>query len=203
VQLRHRTTLTSERYVTQKAWRQARLDFCPRHPRGGCGIARHGTYPRLDPPGMRVARWYCPEAQMTFSLLPDCLSSRLCGSLDEAEGAVVAAESMGVEAAAQALRVDEVGLPGALRWLRRRRRGVRAAVLALVTALPGRLGTVAEVRALRAVLDTDRALVALREIGADHLHALPAPLGFRTPCAARAKGKPPLQHETGPDPPSA
>jgi hypothetical protein len=83
----------------------------------------------------------------TFSLLPDCLSARLVGSLDEVEEAVVVAESMGVEGAAQALRVEEIELPGALRWLRRRRRGVRAALLALMTAAPGRLGTVPEVRA--------------------------------------------------------
>lgn len=151
---------------------------------------------------MRVPRWYCPDARVTFSLLPDCLSSRLGGSLDEAESAVVASESMGVEAAAQALRVEEIELPGALRWLRRRRRGVRAAVLALVTAMPGRLGTVAEVRAMRHVLGTQRALVALREIGADHLHTLPHPIGFRPPCGVRAEGEPPLQHETGPDPPA-
>lgn len=139
---------------------------------------------------------------MTFSLLPDCLSSRLGGSLDETEQAVVASESLGVERAAQALRVDEVELPGALRWLQRRRRGVRAAVLALVTALPGRLGTAAEVRAVRCVLGTDRALVRLREIGADHLHALPHPVGFRPPFARGVEGEPPLQHETGPDPPA-
>lgn len=151
---------------------------------------------------MRVARWYCPEAQTTFSLLPDCLSSRLGGSLDEAERVVVASESLGMEAAAQALRVDDVELPGALRWLRRRRRGVRAAVLALVTAMPGRLGRVAEVRAMRAVLGTERALVALREIGADHLHVLPPPLGFHPPWAARPVRKSRLQHETGPDLPS-
>lgn len=151
---------------------------------------------------MRVARWYCPDAHMTFSLLPDCLSSRLSGSLDDAERVVVASESSGVEAAAQALRVEEVELPGALRWLRRRRRGVREAVLALVTAMPTRLGTVAEVRALRAVLGTERALVALREIAADHLHALPPPIGFCRPRAARAGREAWFQHETGTDPPS-
>ena len=151
---------------------------------------------------MRVARWYCPAAHMTFSLLPDCLASRLSGSLDEVEDAVVAAESMGVEAAAQALRVQEVELPGALRWLGRRRRGVRAAVLALITAMPGRLGTVPEVRAIRAMLGTERALVALRGIGAAHLHALPHPLGFCPSFSGRAEGEPPLQHETGPDPPT-
>ena len=151
---------------------------------------------------MRVARWYCPDAQMSFSLLPDCLSSRLGGSLDEAERVVAMSESMGVEAAAQALRVEEIELAGAVRWLRRRRRGVRAAVLALVTAMPGRLGTVPEVRALRSVLGTDRVLVALRGIGADHLHALPAPVGFCPAGPRRAPGEPRLQHKTGPDPPS-
>lgn len=150
---------------------------------------------------MRVARWYCPDAHMTFSLLPDCLSSRLCGSLDEAERAVVLSEAVGVEPAAQALRVDEVGLTGALRWLRRRRQGLRAALLALVTAMPGRLGLVPEVRAIRAVLGTERALAALREIGADHLHALPPPLGLRPSRSARAESEVGLQHETGPDPP--
>lgn len=150
---------------------------------------------------MRVARWYCPEAQTSFSLLPDCLSSRLGGSLDEAEAAVAASESMGVEAAAQALRVEESELPGALRWLRRRRRGVRAAVLALITAMPARLGSVAEVRAIRTVLGTERALLALREIGADHLHALPPPLGLRRSWAAGAESESRFQHQTGPDPP--
>jgi hypothetical protein len=95
---------------------------------------------------MRVARWYCPQAQQTFSLLPDCLAARLGGSLDEVERAVVAAETAGVEAAAQALRIEQSELPGAVRWLRRRRRGVGAAVLALVTAMPGRLGNVPELR---------------------------------------------------------
>ena len=203
MQLRHRTTLTSEQYVTQKAWRQARLEVCPQHRGGGCGFTRHGTYPRLDPPGMRVARWYCPDAQVTFSLLPDCLSARLSGSLDEVESAVIASEGRSVESAAQAVRVDAIELPGAVRWLRRRRRRVRAALLALITAMPGRLGAVGEVRAIRAVLGTDRALVTLREIGAAHLQALPHPLGFCPPPRRGRESAKPVQHETGPDPPGA
>jgi hypothetical protein len=200
VQLRHHTTLTSEQYVTQKAWRQASLERCPRHPRGGCEFGRHGTYPRVKPAGMRVARWYCRDAGMTFSLLPDCLSARLVGSLDEAEEAVLAAERLGVEAASQDLR-PEIELPGVMRWVRRRRVGVRAALLALITALPGRLGTVAEVGAVRVVLGTEHALVALREIGAAHLHSLPDPLGFCRFRSRGAKREARLQHETGPDPP--
>lgn len=148
-----------------------------------------------------MARWYCPLAKRTFSLLPDCLSARLRGSLDEVERVVAASEQMGVAAVAQDLRMGEIELPAALRWLRRRRRGVRTALLALLTLLPGRLGTVPEVRVLRVLLDTERALVALRSIGAEHLPALPAPLGFRPPPTQRGQREQPLQHGTGPDPP--
>jgi hypothetical protein len=148
---------------------------------------------------MRVARWYCPAAQMTFSLLPDCLSSRLGGSLDDAEGAVVASESLGVEAAAQALGVDEIELPGALRWLRRRRRGVRAAVLALVTAMPGRLGIA---KCGRSACAGHRACA--RGPARDWaITCTPCrPDRLRPPCVLRAEGESRHQHETGPDPPA-
>src|SRR4030067_1131115 len=81
VQTRHKTDLTSKEYVTRKAWREARLHFCPAHPQGGCGFHRNGTYPRVAPAGMRIARYYCPKAKITYSLLPDCLASRLFGDL--------------------------------------------------------------------------------------------------------------------------
>lgn len=150
---------------------------------------------------MRVARWYCRTARETFSLLPDCLAARMRGSLDEVEEVVVRAESLGVAAAVRDLRSEQVELPAAQRWLVRRRRGVRAALLALVTALPGQLGTVAELRVVRDVLGTERALVALRGIGADLLGALPPPLGLRPRRAAVAESERAFQHETGPDPP--
>ena len=70
---------------------------------------------------MRVARWYCAKAQMTFSLLPDSMCAGMGGSLDEAERAVSLSEEVGVEEAAMGLRVDVVELPGALRWLRRQK----------------------------------------------------------------------------------
>lgn len=200
VQLRHRTKLTSEEYVTQKAWRQASLECCPLHPLGGCDFVRHGTYGRAQPPGMRVARWYCRDARTTFSLLPDCMAARLVGSLDEVEQVAAAAESQGIEAAAQDLRT-EIALPGAMRWIRRRRDAVRSGLLALITALPFRLGTSPSVHAVRGVLLTDRALVAVREIGADHLPALARPLGFRRCGHVRVKRDSVIQHERGPDPP--
>lgn len=151
---------------------------------------------------MRVARWYCRAAHMTFSALPDCMSVRLVGSLDQVEEVAVAAESVGIERAAADLR-PEIELPGVMRWIRRRRDGVRAALLALITAMPGRLGMVPEVRAVRGVLGSERALLALREIGADRLPTLPYPLGFGRPRRRGAEREPKLQHETGPDPPGS
>lgn len=151
---------------------------------------------------MRVARWYCRAAHMTFSALPDCMSVRLVGSLDQVEEVAVAAESVGIERAAADLR-PEIELPGVMRWIRRRRDGVRAALLALITAMPGRLGMVPEVRAVRGVLGSERALLALRQIGADRLPTLPYPLGFGRPRRRGAEREPKLQHETGPDPPGS
>ena len=87
---------------------------CPLHSGGGCGFARHGTYGRTSPPGTRIARWYCPEGHCTFSLLPDCLSARLPGTLAEVEAVVIAVEqARSLEAACEELRID-IDLPGAL-----------------------------------------------------------------------------------------
>src|SRR3972149_4188793 len=104
VQTRHKTDLTSKEYVTRKAWREARLHFCPAHPQGGCGFPRNGPYPRVAPAGMRIARYYCPKAKITYSLLPDCLASRLSGDLSAVEEVGAHVErSRSIEAAADAL----------------------------------------------------------------------------------------------------
>lgn len=150
---------------------------------------------------MRVARWYCRDARETFSLLPDCMAARLMGSLDEVEAVVVRVEgSKGVESAASALRPD-VELPGAVRWVRRRFKGVRMALLALVTLMPGRLGSTPELRAVRSALASERALVDLREIGSAHLSKLIRPLGLRAYRRGRGEREVGSQHKTGPDPP--
>jgi len=88
-----RDSLTSEAYVAQCAWQRASLAGRPRHPGGGCGFARNGTYPRQTPAGMRIARYYCPTAHETFSLLPDCLASRFPGDLDDLERVVAHVEA--------------------------------------------------------------------------------------------------------------
>jgi len=103
------------------------LPGCPLHPSGGCSFARHGSYPRRTPRGMRIARWYCRQGHRTFSLLPDFLAARWPGLLDTIEDSVAAAGSAkSMEAAADRLRGPDITLPSAVRWLRRRVRAVRA-----------------------------------------------------------------------------
>src|SRR5205085_9843106 len=109
-----------------REWRDAQLLSCPLHPSGGCSFARHGTYERLTPQGLRIARWYCPEGHRTFSLLPDFLAARFPGLLATIEASISVASSKSMEAAADALRGPDVSLPGAVRWLRRRIRAVQA-----------------------------------------------------------------------------
>ena len=179
VQLRHECSLPGEAYVARSAWREARLVACPRHPRGGCGLVRHGTYARRKPAGMRIARYYCPTARETFSLLPDCLASHFPGELDAIEHVVTTVEgARSVEAAADVLR-PEITLPSAVRWIRRRLTPIRLALLTLVTLWPDRGLGASTLSQTRATLTTMSALVALRTHVSDHLPLLPTPLGFR------------------------
>lgn len=199
VQLRHACPLSGETYVARRAWRDASLAACPRHPRGGCGLVRHGTYPRRAPTGMRIARYYCPTAHETFSLLPDCLASRFPGELAAVEAVVAIVEAArSVEAAADVLRPD-ITLPSAVRWVRRRLTPVRRALLAVVTLMPDLFTSAARLSAVRLALGTPSVLVALRTHAAPHLAALPPPLGFH-PRAARRDARPAAApHGTGAD----
>ena len=174
-----------ERYVSDKGWRKAILPTCPFHPTGGCGLATLGSYPRVSPPGTRVARFWCPLARRSVSLLPSFLAARLVGTLAAVEDVVAAVEGAGSAAAV----VDTVhppdllkplGIDCALRSIRRRVRSIHAALKAIVTLLPDVfLGVRPTVTALRAALGTTRALEAARGLAAAHLAGLSAPLGFR------------------------
>jgi hypothetical protein len=199
VQLRHQSSLTSEAYVAQRAWHDASLARCPRHPTGGCGFARHGTYPRRMPAGMRITRYYCPTAQETFSLLPDCLASRFPGDLSSLEEVVAQVETArSIEAAADVLRPECV-LPSAVRWVRRRLTLIRTTLLALVTLLPELANVAVRLTAVRTALATEDALVTLRSHAAMWLPALPRPLGFAPPRRPRSARPTPSQHEMGAD----
>lgn len=146
-------------------------------------MVRHGSYARVVPAGVRVARFRCRVAGQTISLLPAFLSARLPGTLDALEVVVATAEaSSSMAAAAEKLRPAEeaeaVTSTSALRWVRRRVLALRRILKALVTLLPETLSCDPTVIALRAHLGTERVLVTLRSIAATHLAALPAPLGL-------------------------
>jgi hypothetical protein len=204
VQLRFTTGLTSSEYVTREAWREASLPHCPLHPRGGCGFARHGTYERVEPPGTRIARWYCPQGHRTFSLLPDHLAARLPGTLLRIEQVVAEVEqAASLEAAADRLRGDDITLPSAIRWTRRRMRLVRPLLTILVGLLPAwLLGCAPTVQAFRTRLACEDALVRLRDIAQHYLYALPRPLGFHPSHRPGGERKAARQHHMGLDPPA-
>ncbi len=169
-----------ERYVSEKVWEKATLPRCPLHPRGGCGFARHGTSAQKTPEGARVARFYCRKGRVTLSLLPDCLASRLRGTLVELESVVAAAESgKSVESASETLR-SEIELPGAVRWLRRRVNHVRQALTLARGLFPESLaGTTPTLFAFRQVQGREPGVLSrLRAVLDGLLRHLPSPLGF-------------------------
>ncbi len=204
VQLRFPSGYTSDEYVTLQLWRRASLSHCPLHPKGGCGFARHGTYARVQPPGTRIARWYCPQGHCTFSLLPDHLAARFPGTLADIEAVVAVVEtSPSQEAAANLLRRDDVSLTSAVRWVRRRLHHVRLVLITVVSLLPHLFcGTAPTLVAFGRLFATASVLLSLRGVAAAHLAALPRPLGFRPPDAAGGGRNKAVQHDTGPDPPA-
>lgn len=177
---------TDEQYIAERGWESAVLDVCPFHPSGGCGVCGHGSYARVRPAGVRVARFLCVVAGRTISLLPSFLASGMPGTLEEIERVIDIAEGTpSLAAASEVARPDDeddaVTSISAMRWVRRRVRPIRAALLALITLLPDVLGECTPtLRAIRAHLGVERVLVALRMIAADHLRALAPPLGFST-----------------------
>jgi hypothetical protein len=204
VQLLLVTGLTGEEYVRQEAWRSASLPCCPFHPEGGCGFARHTPYERVDPPGCRIARWYCRLAHATVSLVPEFLCAGLTGDLPQAEAAVAIAEAAPSQEAASGVVRPDIALPGALRWQRRRVRLVRAGLAAAIGLLPGLLaGCEPTVTSVRSTLGVDSALVRLRSlVSPPHLAVLPPPLGFGARPLRRRPSSTALQQEAGPDPPA-
>ena len=153
-----------------------------------------------------VARYRCPQARMTFSLLPDCLPSRFPGTLAEMEQVVALQETIGTGAAATQLRPEQepeaVTLPSATRWVQRRERIVHAGLLALIGLLPEVFtGVDPTVEAMRKLLGMLPVLGLLREIAAAHLHVLPPALGFGPRPQRRGNRRGLFQHSMGPDPP--
>lgn len=200
LQIPLRTQSSAEAYIANRGWRDASMLACPLHPSGGCSFARHGSYARVTPRGLRVARWYCPQGHRTFSLLPDFLAARMPGLLASIEDAVVAvASAKSMRDAADALRGFDVSLPSALRWLRRRVRAVETALDAVSRMVPTTAVTVLAGRsALEPDLGQGEVLRGLRRsLSPPLLNSLPTPVGFAPRCAKKwSEGN---QHEMGPD----
>jgi hypothetical protein len=153
--------------------------------------------------GTRIARWYCPKAHCTWSLLPDHLAARLPGTLQELEDVVDAAEGANsLENVADRLRADGVSLPSALRWIARRVRLVRALLAVLISLLPQELlGCAPRVRLFRERLSSECVLMQLRANVALPLAALPRPLGFAAPRRRGGESRQRFQQHLGRDPP--
>jgi len=181
MQIRLLTSSSAQDYIVNRAWRNTCLPVCPLHPSGGCSLARHGSYGRKTPDGLRIARWYCPEGHRTFSLLPDFLSCRLPGLLVSIETAVITARiAKNLEQAADALRGFDVSLPSALRWLRRRTWAVQRALDA-VFQLTARVHATFFDNGLSLSDEPGQAHLLLelrRSLPPELLHQVPAPLGF-------------------------
>ena len=179
MQISLRTSSSVDAYIGNREWRDARLSSCPLHPSGGCSFARHGSYGRVTPRGMRVARWYCPEGHQTFSLLPDFLAARLPGLLTSIEDSItVAFSARSMEAAADALRGLDVTLPNAVRWLRRRVRAVREALNAVACVTPAMVAD-GSTSVSTIALEQGHVLLGLRRsLAPEMLSLIPMPLGF-------------------------
>jgi hypothetical protein len=209
VQLRLETELSSEDYIRQEAWRNARIPACPVHPKGGCGLRKVGYYTRVEPPGLRVPYWHCPKAHQCFSLLPDFAASHVSSTLCEIEQVVERFDAHcdgGLTAEAAAVAVGpRVSRESAVRWVARRRRWVRAALAIAIGLLPAVLAgcepTLASVREALGK-STPVVLVRVRELATGKVSQMPAPVGFAHPRRVRKMHVGRGPERTGPDPPA-
>jgi hypothetical protein len=208
VVLRHETELTSEEYISRRAWLCASLSSCPKHPKGGCGLRPWGSYSRRCPAGLRIRRWYCPQAHITFSLMPDFAATRVSTELGDIEAVAFEVERSrkdgdSFELAARSVRPD-IQPQGAMRWVRRRCRWVSAALAVLVGLAPELFaGCEPSLQSVRDAMRVDCVLVRARQIAAAHLAHMPAPVGFAPLQVPHQRARKALQHKAGPDPPRA
>ncbi len=137
-------------------------------------------------------------------MLPDCLAAHLCGKLEEVERVVRAAEqATSRECAANTLRTDAIKLPGALRWVGRRVRGVQLFLSLIISLYPVKFGGLEPtVTAFGDALGSGPLLALLRDSAAAQLPWLPTPVGFLARHNPAKSQKFQLQHSTGLDPPA-
>lgn len=204
VQVRLRIALTSEQYVSQEAWREASLPCCP-FGHEPCRAVGHGSYGRKTPPGTRVARRWCKPCGVSIGLLPDFLSSRVSGTLDEFEQVASAAdEAVSQWQLAAEIRPYEGAFESAVKWVRYRIQAVRELLRSAVGMVRELFGCEPTLGAVRERLGLDGGVLrALRPLCEVHLESLSAPLGLVPRPHAVNLRKRRHPQSTGPDPPAA
>ena len=193
--------MTTEEYVRTEAWKFIVVVRCPIHPDSDCRITRHGTYPRVIPEGTNIVRILCHTEHIAFSLLPDCFSSRLPGTLGDIEKVVLMVETiarnsgcdMSPDAADKILSspdlatvAEEAGVGQRLfdlasdcGWLKRRIEYVITVLSAVAGLFPETFGNCRPTLAsFRSVLGGGPVLVRLRAIAEPRIHEIPAPVGL-------------------------
>lgn len=200
MQIRYPTEQTPDEYVRTEAWKFIRVVRCPIHPDSDCRVTRHGTYPRDDPKGTKILRILCHTGHGTFSLLPDCFSSRFPGTLADLEGVVLMVETavrnsghdeFTMTAAQKVLTspdlttvaeesAEDGRLFGAdLRWLKRRIGHVIAVLSAVVDLFPEKFGNCRPtLGSFRSVLGPGPVLIRLRALAESRIHEIPSPVGL-------------------------
>ena len=87
-------------------------------------------------------------------------------------------------------RMTTSGLPGAIRWVRRRLKLVHNALARVIGLIPDKLALCAATMiAVRERLKCDSALMELRGLAAGQLQTMPAPLGFQPHGNRREKSR--------------
>ena len=194
--------LSTEEYISQRAWKSASLDVCPYHPEGGCRLIGHGSYGRIEPADCRIARFLCSLRRQTVSVLPECLAAGAKGALQAIEDAVDAVERRAGSFEQHAAGMRPMGednpdtdhVVGTVKWLRRRQRRVVMVLAVAQQLLPEDLALCEPtLAAFRAALGVTQVLVTLRQLLAARLGEVPTPVGF-----ARSTARP---QGMGPDPP--
>lgn len=203
MQFRFPTGLSAEEYVQQEVWKYINISECPIHPGQDCKLTRHGTYERVVPPGTKIPRFLCHTETITCSLLADCFSSRLSGTLIDVETVVFMVEeaarvrapqsgdwllngiislcSLDIATVADELNVDQrlFDLASDFKWLKRRVDYVRNILTAMIMLFPGLFkDCTPSITSFRLVLGDAPIFNQLRDIAETKLHEIPEPLGL-------------------------
>ena len=150
---------------------------------------------------MGVARYFCYTEEITFSLLPDFLCSRVSGTLEEVEAVVSMIENVADIASSDETGLDSISvtdpdfvgeiektemdmnlydsITSDSRWTYRRLIWVFNLLMIMITQFPEMFGDCRPtLSSFRSVLGPGSILVQLRILAGDKVHELPLPVGL-------------------------